>query len=172
MDLKSKGKDRHESMLKDKQKRKAYKQMQDVNNDSPYLRSKKKYDVPSSVMLKHCYRLHCSAFKKFFWEELAFVCMDKGVNKGKMWGNSKDYYNIHYAKQMIVVPDREIDIKYKDNTQKEYVLDESKPICVVCYTHNSGRGKFIYKLCSHGKQLCLTCAKMCDRCPICRASKC
>ena len=166
MNLKAKGKERYESKLKEKQKWKAYKKMRGVHNDFPDLPSKKTYDVPSSATLMHCYRLDCSAYKKFHWD-----LTDKGVNKGKTWGNSK-HYNIYYAKQMIVVPDRQIDIKYKDNTQKEYVLDESKPICVVCYTHNSGRGKFIYKLCSHGKQLCLTCAKMCNKCPICRASKC
>ena len=164
--VKAKGEKRYILKLKDKQKRKAYKQTRDVHNNFPYLPNKKTYDESSSVMLNHCFRLGCSAYKKFHWH-----LTDKGINKGKTWGNSK-HYNIHYAKQMIVVPDRQIDIKYKDNRTKEYVLDETKPVCVVCYTHNAGRGKFVYKLCSHGKQLCMTCAKICNRCPICRSVKC
>ena len=76
-----------------------------------------------------------------------------------------------YAKRLITLRDRPVEMKYKDNSAKEYIPDKSLPMCVVCYTHNAGRGKIIYKLCRHGKDLCITCAKQCTLCPVCRSPK-
>ena len=59
-----------------------------------------------------------------------------------------------------------VNTEYKNNSPKPPNPD--LPICLICYHNNAGRGKNIFKNCSHGKEMCLSCAKTQFSCPFCR----
>tara|TARA_B110001469_G_C9566059_1_gene280734 strand:- start:186 stop:710 length:525 start_codon:yes stop_codon:yes gene_type:complete len=62
-----------------------------------------------------------------------------------------------------------INIKYKNNSRKP--TNPELPICLICCHNNAGRGKYIFKNCIHGKEMCLSCASSLFNCPFCRQQR-
>jgi hypothetical protein len=96
---------------------------------------------------------------------------NKGFNKGKtgLLSVNNNVYRSYFAKKDCVNDEIELVHKYKDNSPKEPNPD--KPICVVCYYNNCGMGRYIFKKCRHGRDLCGTCARQLITCPVCRADR-
>ena len=102
MDFKQKAESRYNKKIQDKKNRFANKQMRKIANESPYFPSKKSYDNSSSISRDYYYKQDGIEYKKI-WLRMT----DKGVNKGKTIGNTK-HFNKHYAKQMIIFPERKL----------------------------------------------------------------
>ena len=97
---------------------------------------------------------------------------NKGKNKGKSgWYGGESNMNSYIARVDCYNHDHDFFLvnNYKNNSPKE--PDPNKPICVVCYVNNSGRGKFFFKKCQHGNDLCGACAKQLFSCPVCRSER-
>lgn len=93
-----------------------------------------------------------------------------GKNKGKSMISSK-VITFHAHVECKREGDFPLIIEYKDNSPKEIIPDPNKPICVVCYHHNSGSGRKIFKACKHGSDMCWSCARQLITCPVCRGPR-
>lgn len=99
------------------------------------------------------------------------------ANRGHNKGNTKrtkgvnNIYGSHFAKQDCKSDEFSLVYNYKDRSPKEVVFDPDKPICVVCYVRNSGMGRYVFKKCKHGTDLCMNCAIQLYSCPICRQER-
>lgn len=121
-----------------------------------------KYDGPASSKMKHKGK-------------------NKGINKGNQCGlyiggfrnvttlSHQTYFDA--IQDIRGYSDFQLVYYYKDNSPKEIIVDESKPMCVVCYSKNSGSGRKIFKACNHGNELCFSCACQLVICPICRGPR-
>ena len=91
--------------------------------------------------------------------------------------SSRRKYNKYFALQDCIETlnnkHTELLLVYKYKKIKTYNIDEDlrEPLCVVCWYFRAGRGRFIFKKCRHGKELCKWCSKQLTRCPVCRADK-
>jgi len=128
----------------------------------------KKYDKP----YKYCLYFGNQSNKKIK------LYQNKGKNKGKSGrggasiGRNTNVYSSYFAKKDCVNDEIILVHKYKDNSPKEPgEPDPTKPICVVCYYNNCGKGRYIFKKCRHGRDLCGTCARQLITCPVCRADR-
>ena len=103
----------------------------------------------------------------------------KGTTKGKSYaciGGGLNKYNPNTSNKVYALKDCiTLDFPsfpvYKDNSRKPLIPDPSKSICVVCFYHNSGSGKKVFKACRHGSDLCYHCSRLLFTCPICRSPR-
>ena len=98
---------------------------------------------------------------------------NRGHNKGntKRSKGANNIYGSHFAKQDCKSDEFSLVYNYKDRSPKEVIFDPDKPICVVCYDRNSGMGRYLFKKCKHGTDLCIGCARKLLNCPICRKER-
>lgn len=111
-----------------------------------------------------------------------------GVNTGRegsnTWGyhlhNATDpsrriynkYFTLQDCSELLNIKNTELALVYKYKNNKLIIKElEDHELCVICYCWKAGRGRFIFKKCRHGKDICGWCAKQLDRCPICRSEK-
>ena len=131
--------------------------------------SKKNEDLMESKYNKpHKYQLYFSNFTNK--KEKLYSC--RGHNKGNTQRakGASSIYGSHFAKQDCKSDEFSLVYNYKDNKPKNE-FDPNKPVCIICYDSNCGLGRYIFKKCKHGTNLCINCAKKLDICPICRADR-
>ena len=165
---------RRKYLLRDKYRRKVF------NNDyhcpcALCTRSRKNTNHITTPVTAWLYDPHIARSKVWYGQPLRNSKKakrqddSKGSMKGKVIITTSPNL-LFFAKKDCKTIDYPLFQTYKNNSYKN-PFDESKPVCVVCYSNNSGAGRRIFKTCIHGNQLCYSCAKRCDRCPICRSPK-
>ena len=129
------------------------------------LSRKKKYFVEQKYNKPYKYELYFSNFTN----KKDKLYANRGHNKGntKRSKGTNNIYSSYFAKQDCKSDEFPLVYKYKDRSRKEVVFDTEKTICVVCYVRNSGIGRYVFKKCKHGTDLCMSCAIQLSSCPIC-----
>jgi hypothetical protein len=142
--------------------------------------SKDRFDKHFSMRRTAC--THDNNFKRYL--NKTHNC---GFSTGREAGNSMGYnlhttdfsrriYNKYFTLQdcseLLNIKNTELALVYKYKNNKPIIKElEDHELCVICYCCKAGRGRFIFKKCRHGKDICGLCAKQLDRCPICRSEK-
>lgn len=131
--------------------------------------SKKNEDLMEAKYNKpHKYELYFSNLTNK--KDKLYSC--RGHNKGNTQRSkgANNIYGAYFAKQDCKSDEFSLVYKFKDNTPKDR-FDHNKPICIICYDSNCGLGRYVFKKCKHGTNLCINCAKKLLICPICRADR-
>jgi hypothetical protein len=164
---------------KKKDSRKAYMSWYNETERDPnqFLRTFSKELISNKMLVSFNYLYSkgcsCNGCSGLLYSSSKFkkLAANQGKNKGKQsyymtrsanlpkWNASKDCSEYDFS--MV--------IKYKDNSPTK--PDESLPVCQICYDNNSGKGKYIFKKCDHGKVMCSLCARRVFTCPFCRAER-
>lgn len=131
--------------------------------------NKKEEDLPEAKYNKpHKYELYFSNLTN----KKDKLYSSRGHNKGntQRTKGANSIYGAHFAKQDCKSDEFSLIYNYKDNKPKNE-FDPNKPVCIVCYDSNCGLGRYVFKKCKHGTNLCINCAKQLQICPLCRAER-